>query len=130
MEKNKMNNDHGFSLMEVLVSMIVLAVGLLGLAPMVTVSIQGNSISRDNSVVSGLLRQKVEQFQSSSTMPSTPYEELEEGLENIYSRTTQINDHSSDSLIPDGLYYVEVAVNWVDQQNVNRSMSYATYVNE
>ena len=128
MKRNILRNNNGFSLMEIMVSMIVLGIGLLGLAPMITVSIQGNSISHDNSVVSGLLRQKVEQFEGLTSMPSMPYEELEEGLENIYDRTTQINDHVSDSLVPEGLYLVEVEVSWVDQQNVDRSMSYATYI--
>lgn len=121
-------NSNGFSLMEIMVSMIVLAIGLLGLAPMITLSIHGNCISRDNTVVSGLLRQKVEQFEGLAAMPSMPYQEFEEGVEDIYSRATYISDHTCDTLVPEGLYHIEVNVNWVDKTNVGRSMSYATYI--
>lgn len=129
MNKNRLKLNHnGFGLMEVMISMIVLAIGLLGLAPMITLSIHGNCISRDNTVVSELLRQKVEQFEGTTAMPAMPYQEYEEGLDDIYNRTTYISDNTCDSLVPAGIYHIRVRVNWVDKRNVGRSMSYATYI--
>ncbi|HDL02681.1 MAG: hypothetical protein DRP46_12775 [Candidatus Zixiibacteriota bacterium] len=127
MKRKIVTDNNGVSLIEVLVGMIILAVGLLGLAPMVVVSIEGNAISRDNSAAANLLKQKVEYFEGLSTMPSVPYTETETGLQNIYTRSTYINDHSIDTLIPEGLYKIDVIVSWTDNQNVQRSNQYSTY---
>ena len=122
MKRKIVTDNNGVSLIEVLVGMIILAVGLLGLAPMVVVSIEGNAISRDNSAAANLLKQKVEYFEGLSTMPSVPYTETETGLQNIYTRSTYI-----DTLIPEGLYKIDVIVSWTDNQNVQRSNQYSTY---
>ena len=39
----KLKNKEGFSLMEVMISMLILSIGILGLAPMMVTSIFGNS---------------------------------------------------------------------------------------
>ena len=127
MRRKIISNDDGLSLLEVMIGMIILAVGLMGLAPMVVVSIEGNVISRDNTAAANLLKQKIEYFEGLASMPAVPYREVESGLQNIYTRTTQINDHSVDSLIPDGVYKIDVTVSWTDNQNVQRSNQYSTY---
>ncbi|PKK83909.1 MAG: hypothetical protein CVT49_05650 [candidate division Zixibacteria bacterium HGW-Zixibacteria-1] len=127
MRRNIISNSDGVSLLEVLIGMIILGVGLMGLAPMVVVSIEGNVISRDNSVAANLLKQKVEHFEGLHTMPTVPYIETETGLQSIYTRTTNIQDHSVDTLIPNGVYKIDVVVSWTDNQNVQRSNQYSTY---
>jgi len=127
MRRKIISNDDGLSLLEVLIAMIILAVGLMGLAPMLVVSIEGNTISRTSSVAANLLKQKVEYYEGLSSMPTVPYREVESGLQNIYTRSTFINDHSVDSLIPDGVYKIDVMVAWTDNQNVQRSNQYSTY---
>ena len=51
-------NQNGLSLLEVLISMLLLALGLLTLAPMVVISIEGNNISRDVLTVSEMAKEK------------------------------------------------------------------------
>ena len=60
--------DRGLSLLEVLISMIVLAVGILGLAPMIVLSIEGNDISRDFSLASELAKKQLEEYQGRDTL--------------------------------------------------------------
>lgn len=127
MRRKILSNSDGVSLLEVLIGMIILAVGLMGLAPMVVVSIEGNVISRDNSIAANLLKQKVEYFEGLHTMPTVPYREVESGLETIYTRTTSIQDATVDALIPNGVYKIDVVVSWTDNQNVQRSNQYSTY---
>ncbi len=54
-------ND-GFSLIEVLVSLIILAVGLLGLALLQTTAIKGNEIANKSTVATELAQDSLERF--------------------------------------------------------------------
>jgi len=121
-------NDSGISLLEVMVGMILLALGLLTMAPMVVVSIQGNNISRDALSVSTLAKEKLEYYKGLDVMPAIPYVQNESNLPGGYSRTTTIRDSVGDPLIPGGLYEIDIAISWKDKSGVNRSTVYSTYV--
>ena len=121
-------NAGGMSLLEVLVSMLILAFGLLGLAPMLVVSIEGNVISRDQSIAANLLKEKIELYEAADVLPALPYTETEFGLDNIFTRTTCLRDSVSDTLIPGGLCCVDVRVSWLDNQQVERTSTYSTFL--
>lgn len=121
-----MKNDKGLSLLEVLVAMIILSLGILGLAPMVVMSIEGNNMSRDVLVVSSLAAEKLEYFESLEDLPTVPYTENEEGLEGGYNRATSIQDNTTDVTIPAGVCQIDVTISWTDKQGVDRSTTYST----
>ncbi|UCD64015.1 MAG: prepilin-type N-terminal cleavage/methylation domain-containing protein [Candidatus Zixiibacteriota bacterium] len=125
-----MNNDKGLSLLEVLVAMIILSLGILGMAPMVVMSIEGNNISRDVLVVSSLAAEKMELYESLEVLPPVPYTEMEHGLEGGYNRKTVIRDSTVDPTIPEGVYQIDVTISWTDKTGVNRSTTYSTLVME
>ena len=125
-----LRNERGLNLLEVLISMLVLAVGILGLAPMVVMSIEGNNISRDVMTVSSLAKQKMEYFQSLPSMPTMPYSETETGLSGGYDRYTLVQDASVDSTLPADIYRVDVTISWTDNANVQRSTTYSTFLEE
>lgn len=148
--KRKLTTDNsGFSLVEVIVSMLIIAIGVLGLAPMFVLSVEGNVVARDSSVVSNLINESLEHYSDVSNIPFVPYTDTEilpmsatqhpePGSPGQYPkesnpafnflRSTYIADNSVDSLIPAGVYEVIVAITWTDHQNVQRSSSYTTYV--
>ena len=121
-----MNNDKGLSLLEVLVAMIILSLGILGMAPMVVMSIEGNNMSRDVLVVSSLAAEKLEYYESLETLPVVPYTETEPDLEGGYTRATSIQDNTSDASIPDGVCQIDVTISWTDKTGVDRSTTYST----
>ena len=121
-----MNNDKGLSLLEVLVAMIILSLGILGMAPMVVMSIEGNSMSRDVLVVSSLAAEKMEHYESLESLPAVPYTETEANLEGSYTRVTTIEDNTTDVSIPDGVYQIDVTISWTDKSGVDRSTTYST----
>ncbi|MGH8014855.1 MAG: prepilin-type N-terminal cleavage/methylation domain-containing protein [Candidatus Zixiibacteriota bacterium] len=121
-------NEKGLSLLEVLVSMLLLALGLLALAPMVVISIEGNNISRDVLTVSEMAKEKIEFYKGLDPFPPLPYAENESNVYGGYNRSTSILDNASDTTIPDGLYKVLVSISWTDKSGVARSTNYSTYI--
>ena len=120
--------ENGISLLEVLISMLILAFGLLGLAPMMMMSIEGNVISRDHTIAANLLKEKIELFESADTLPTLPFRETEYGLDSAFTRITYIRDSVSDSTVPGGLACIDVQVSWLDNQQVQRTSTYSTFL--
>lgn len=123
-----MKSEKGLTLLEVLVSMLVLAIGLLGLAPLLILSIETNTISQDAMAVSDLAKEKIEFYENSSLLPALPFEEKEEGIDGIYNRITLIYDNTTDSLIPDGLCHMQVTINWTENSGAERNAVYTTFL--
>lgn len=120
-------NNKGVSLLEVLVAMIVLSIGLLGVAPMVVLSSKSNSISRDTTIASKLARNKIEYYESLETIPSVPFE-LSERTDDTYDVNVSIQNNTTDVNIPVGLYEIIVTINWEDETSLQKSTTYSTYL--
>ncbi|MFZ5980689.1 MAG: prepilin-type N-terminal cleavage/methylation domain-containing protein [Candidatus Zixiibacteriota bacterium] len=128
MKLNLIHNKKGVSLLEVLISLLILGFGLLGLAPMIVMSIEGNVISRDHSDVSRLAKEKIEYYEGLDTLPSMPYVEQEDSVSNLYSRLTVLRDSTVDVSIPGGVAQIDVQLAWVDNHSVNQTVTYSTYI--
>jgi prepilin-type N-terminal cleavage/methylation domain-containing protein len=121
-----MKNENGISLIEVLVAMVIIAIGLLGLAPLVVLSIDANSMSQDALAACTLAKEKIETYENASLLPALPYEEQETNLDGGYNRATRIWDNTVDTLLPADLCQVEVVISWQDKLGVSRSATYST----
>lgn len=62
MVDKKLRRQEGFSLIEVLVALVILAVGLLGLALFQTTAIKGNAIAAKWTVATELAQDRLEKF--------------------------------------------------------------------
>ena len=110
-----MRNERGISLLEVLVAMILISIGLLGLAPLVVLSVDANSTSQDALAASALAAEKIELYQNADSLPTAPFQEEEGELDGGFTRTTRLWDNSVDTLLPDDICQLEVQVTWVDK---------------
>ena len=129
MRLKKWQSKSGISLLEVLVSMILLSLGLLGLAPLFVNSIKGNVNSRDNTVAASLASERIEQYEKMSPLPALPFYSEEPSLGGgAYTRRTAILDHVTDSLIPVGGCRIDVTVAWRDDHNVDRTSHLSTLI--
>lgn len=123
-----LENERGVGLIEVLVAMVLLAVGVLGMGLMIGAAIQDNVTSRDNTMVTSLIKRQIESFESADTLPDVPLAFHEEGLAEIYNRSTYLRDSTSDTTIPGGLVELEVIVTWEGQDLLKHSRSFKTYL--
>ncbi|MFH2037479.1 MAG: type II secretion system protein [Candidatus Zixiibacteriota bacterium] len=121
-------NNKGIGLLEVLISIIILAVGLLMTLPLIITSIDANTISKDNTVASNLIKQTIENYENLTTLPTIPNQIIETDILDKFTRTTTLSDDTVDPSMPAGVYKVDVEVNWVDFQNVSRTTAYTTYI--
>jgi type IV pilus assembly protein PilV len=127
-----LREKEGFTLIEVLVSLVILAIGLLMLATLQTISITGNKSSFGTSVASALGQQGLEQLmamQAQGTVATDP------GLTNgthtkltdptlipdqtvngvVYSRTYTVNTNTPIT----GVMTVTMVVNWTVSGSVH-----------
>jgi type IV pilus assembly protein PilV len=72
MKTAKKKDQRGFSLIEVLISMLILGVGLLGMSSMVVSVMQATAQSKETSAATVLLQDKMEGLRNTSVNALTP----------------------------------------------------------
>jgi prepilin-type N-terminal cleavage/methylation domain-containing protein len=123
----KKKGEAGFTLIEVLVAMIILAIGILGLAPMLVISMQGNQFSREVSEAAYLAQDRIEQLRNQATITPIPFYESSYNLNGEYNRSVVVADRSVDNTVPPGVYRLTVIMSWVDKDGKSHSTSYISY---
>lgn len=126
--RDKFKDQSGIGLLEVLISMVLLAVGVLGMGMVICTAIQGNVTSRDNTVVDTLIKRQIEHFESLDSFPSMPFEWEETGYAGAYNRTTYLYDSTTDTTLPGNLCYLKVEVSWEGQDELSHTRSFSTYL--
>jgi len=122
-----LRSQKGMTLLEVMIAMLILAFGVLGLAPMIVISMYGNSYSNQVTVADAIAMDRFEEIKTWYHISPLPYSETVNDVERIFTRQTQIDDNTTDGSVPAGVYRIQVAVSWTDQEEVPRSVSYFTY---
>ncbi len=121
------SKNGGITILEVMVSMVILAFGILALAPLIVISMYGNSYSNELTVANAIAQEQIEQLKSLDEISPLPWHSVNTNLYGSFTRETWVNDSATDSLIPPGVYKIKVEVSWVDQKNFNRQVSYYSY---
>ncbi len=123
----KIKHQSGITLLEVMISMIVLAIGILGLAPLISMSIYGNTFADDVTVANALAQQEVEILMNESDYGQILFYSTTDSVNGMYLVNRVVEDDISDAMIPLGLYKISVDIGWVDQQNQQRTVTYSTF---
>jgi type IV pilus assembly protein PilV len=122
----KVNNNRGITMLEVMVSMIVLALGILALVPLIGISIYSNTYSNDITIANELAQQEIEALLSMTTYPVLPYIATKDSVHGVYTVQERVDDETTDATVPAGTYKITVNVSWMDQKNTPRSVNYLT----
>lgn len=123
----RIHDESGVSLVEVLVAIIVLSLGILGLAPLMALSVRGSVLGEDVTSVVAAAQQLIEKKIGAVGFPSIPYVQTETFDNGKYAAVTTVSDNTVDSSIPDHVYRVNVEVVWTDDTGVERVMNFTTY---
>ncbi len=123
----RLGNEKGITLLEVLVAMIILAFGVLGLAPMIVISMYGNSYSNQVSVANAIAQDRLEEIKTWLEVTPIPYSQTVNSIHGTFTRETLVGDATTDASVPNGVYRIQVNVTWTDQKQLSRSVSYFTY---
>lgn len=108
------NKKYGFTLLEVLIAMIILSIGLLGMAGLLIGTVNTDKISQDMSVATVLAKTKMEELrrlaytglQGRASLDTEDY-----GSITNYPRFKRVTALSPVSGVP-GLYAATVTVSW------------------
>lgn len=130
--RNRLTNlasDHtGLSLIEVLVSLLIFSIAVLGMAPLMVVSMKSNTYSRDLTLATQLAKEKLEDFEAADSLPTAPYSYYESGLQSKFSRSTWVIDSVSDTLIPGTCSRIDVVVTWSGEDSLSHSTQMSTLI--
>ena len=111
----KRKKDNGFTLIEVMSGMVLLALGLLLLLPMMVTSIQANDYARNATQASMLIKDKMEQLKNMDTP-------------NNGSDTVGTANRSWTSTVAGtNLWQLSVTVGWADERGNPHSNSMTSY---
>ncbi len=111
-------NEQGFTLLEVLLASVILAVGLLGVAALQLTAINGNSYAMKVSEATRLASDRIEILQNmaDSGLPLTDENGVQEAIDGM-TRTTAIVSG------PGGTQQITVTVTWTDDTETGQSHS-------
>jgi len=127
MLRNFLRCQKGITILEVMVSMVILAFGILGLAPLIVISMYGNSFSNEVTSANAIAQEGIEQLKEVGTFSPLPWQEVASVLDGRFTRATTVEDSTIDASIPPGVYRITVDVGWTDQKGLSRGVSYYTY---
>lgn len=88
----KLHNDKGFSLLEVLVAVVILAVGLLAAASMQTMALTATTTSRNSTLAVQLAEEMVDRIRVNAGSTPEIYYDLNTGSCSSLSSTTALGD--------------------------------------
>ena len=116
------HNERGLTLIEVLVSLVVFSLGMLGISKLTTVIIYGNALSQQITMATILAQDKVEMLHNTS------YDDLKSKTETIrtesqhhYICKTEVSNNTPQQ----GMKTVSITVSW-RRNNADRHVSLKT----
>jgi len=107
--------EEGFTLLEVMVSMIIFATGLLMMVPMIVTSIKGNVFADLTTKAAHHIQAKIEEIKNSHNFNSG--QDNPEGM----TRTWTVEDYGT------RLKKITVQMNWLDKDSLEHNNVVITY---
>lgn len=122
-----LRNQRAFSLLEVLIALVILAVGMLGLAGLQIMSINGNRFGQEMTVASTLAQNKLEELRQ------TDFDSLVSSNDICINQASGVNFDREWTVTEDspaaGMKTIDVTVSWPGTE-ADRQVNISTIVSE
>lgn len=109
---------NGFTLIEVMASMIILSIGVLGLAPMIISAIQGNSFGDDMTDATLIAQDKIEELRNIN------YALIASGQDTVGTVQRQWTVQNDTPAI--GISQITVQTSWTDEEGNSHMVTLVT----
>jgi type IV pilus assembly protein PilV len=122
-----MRDEHGMSLLEVMITMLVLTIGLLGMMPLFATSMKANYQADKTTVASEIAQAKIEDFKT--LVRQGDYDLIVSGVDYPPGMVRRVWTVTDDTPSLD-IKTVDVTVEWTDESGNLHSLTFSTYVAE
>lgn len=123
----KLFGKPSLSLLEIVISFVIIVAGLFGMAPLLGIQIFGVDLSGEMRQANEMAQSELENLMQLTGWSELPYLSVSDSVSGIYMLSRRIDDATSDSTIPAGQIKFSVSLAWSDQQRVDRTVSYTVF---
>jgi Tfp pilus assembly protein PilV len=125
--RSRFRSQSGLTIVELLAAVLVLGIGVLGLAPLMALSVRGSVRGENVTNVVAAAQELIEKKIGAVGFPAIPYIHTDTFENGKYAAITTVTDRTFDSSVPEHVYRVEVKVLWTDDMGVERVMNFTTF---
>lgn len=123
----RITGNKGTILIRVMAVGMILMVAVIGLAPLMVINIDSNSLADELGEANNLAQDRIEELRCNRVYTTLPFYKYETEVRNKYCIISKVDDFGSDPMLPDSVYRIHVNVSWADHKNKSRSINYKTY---
>ncbi len=117
-------NENGFTLIETMLAIAIMAIGLLALASLQVTAIGGNAQSKKRTLALSLAEDKIETYRHTAYASIPAGQEVETGLETLYTRNTDVENDTPVT----GVKTVTVTVFWHNMNDKLKQVQLVTII--
>lgn len=117
----------GVTMLEVMISILILTIGILGLAPLIGIAVHNNSFANDLTVANALAQKEIESLVAQQSYGALPMIQTSDSVSGVYQVNRRVDDNSVLASVPIGVYKLSVNIKWTDQKQKQRSIDYSIF---
>ncbi len=123
----KAHCQKGVTMLEVMISILILTIGILGLAPLIGIAVHNNSYANELTVANALAQKEIESLVAQPNYGSLPMTDTRDSVSGVFRVSRRVDDNSVLGSIPSGIYKLSVKIEWVDAKQKSRSLDYSIF---
>jgi len=123
----KVRCEKGVTVLEVMVSILILTIGALGLAPLIGTTVNNNPYASDLTIADTIAQQELESLIAQKTYGALPMMDTRDLVSGSYQVNRRVEDNTALASVPPGVYKLSVNIKWVDSKQKIRSIDYSVF---